>query len=84
MQELNRRLSEFNSDIEKIPMVKELSDMTGLPPSFFGTLLLTGGVFLVACNFPYTSVLVQSIGTVYPCIKSIQALQTKDTDADDK
>ena len=82
MDEIQNRLREFNDDVKDLPVIKELSEVTGFPPSFFGTLFLGLGVLIVALNFPYCELLVQTIGIIYPCYKSVQALKTERKDDD--
>ena len=58
MDAINQKLNEFNKDVEHIWFVKELSEITGLPACFFGTLILVSSVAFVAFNLPYATMIV--------------------------
>ena len=76
------RMEEFDRDCEAIPCVKEFAEATGIPPAAVGMTLIITALVIVAYKFPYGDFATAIIGTVYPCFKSIAALQTKREDDD--
>ena len=71
MDEATKRIKEFNEDLEKLPLVKTLCQSTGLTPALVGTSFIIISLLVVAYNFPYYELILQIVGTVYPCIKSV-------------
>ena len=63
--------------------MEEFLKKTNIPPAFLVLGLLAVSVVLVAFNFPFSHLLVQFIGVIYPIIKSIGALESE-TKNDDK
>ena len=73
----------MNKYAERIPPLVELSNKTKVEPGYF----LGGGILLSALIILFTmggTILSAVITVVYPGFKSIKALETKDTDDDDK
>ena len=69
--EAKAKLEQLNNDIEKIPGMKELSEMTNLPAGAFVGGVLLIGVVLVGFDFSFSYIIVNLIGVVYPICKSI-------------
>ena len=82
MDQLKFKMEKFNSEVLKIPYMKELSEKTGIPAGVFILIDITIIVVLVAFNFSFSNVLVQIVGVIYPVFKSIKALETRRTDDD--
>jgi receptor expression-enhancing protein 5/6 len=73
----------LNKYAERIPPLVELSNKTKVEPGYF----LGGGILISALIILITmggTILSAVITVVYPGFKSIKALETKDTDDDDK
>lgn len=84
IEEIEDRIKEFESDCKKIPIVNDFCEVTGLPPTFVGGLLLTASIWYTVLNFPYMDLAIQIVGTLYPCYMTVKALQTEHTQEDDK
>ena len=84
MADVDKKVNEIHQDIQSIPFVKDFCENTGIPPGALGFVLITGAVWYVIANFQYSQLAIQIVGTVYPCYKTILALQTENTIEDDQ
>ena len=83
MDKVNQFTRPLNKYAEKVPQIVEISKKAGVEPGvLLGAALLVSSLVIIIC---FGWVLLTVIMTVvYPSVKSIQALETKDTDEDDK
>ena len=83
MEIVKKTVASLNRYADRIPPLVELSQKTHVEPGYF----LGGAILLSALIILFTmggTILTAVITVVYPAIKSIKALETKDTEDDDK
>ncbi len=83
MDQLKQKLELANEEAIKILPVKIIAEKTKIPPAYIllGTLLIL--VLVVALGYG-SSFISRLIGVVYPTIKSIEAMESKDNTDDDQ
>ena len=81
MDQLQQKLELVNKEAEKIAFLKFISDKTKIPPAYFMIATLLVLVFIVVLGIG-SSFVSRLIGVLYPSIKSIQALETRNKDDD--
>lgn len=83
MEIVKQTVAKLNQHAERIPPLMDLSKKTHVEPGYF----LGGGLILSALIILFTmggTILSGVITVVYPGYKSIKALESKDTEDDDK
>lgn len=83
MEIINKQVEKLNHYGRKIQPLVDLSQKTHIEPGYF----LGGAILLSALIILFTmggTILFAVITVIYPAFKSIKALETKDTEDDDK
>ena len=83
MELVKDKIEILNAYGNKVPQIVELSKKVNQPPG----VIILGGLVVWALFIVLTmgaTILTLAISVLYPAFKSIQALETKDTDDDDK
>ena len=73
----------LNEECYVIPLVEKIQNLTGIPASLQSFVLLVYLIFQ-AVTGGFAKEIAILVGTLYPTLKSIQALQTDTTQEDDK
>lgn len=83
MEYIKQMIDRLDQHAKKVPQLVQLSEKTGLTPGqiAFGILSFISLIILVTMG---ATILTVIITVVYPAFKSIQALETKGDDEDDK
>ena len=76
---------DFNDELEKLPIIKEISGFIGVRTSTTAMFISCAGLVFIALNLKsrMSQIIAYIIGTIYPILKSARALATADP-LDDK
>ncbi len=81
MDQVKEKFDNANKVLSKIGLVNNLSKQTGLPPIAFAIAPILVLIIAVALDI-FASGCTTLVGVVYPVIRSIIALETKEKDDD--
>ena len=58
MEDIKKRLTKLNRDLCFVPQIRAISEKTGIPPTFWATVVMLVGLYVIVTNINYSSIIV--------------------------